>query len=341
MAEEEGQEVMFTENTAPDREIWDEKGGLIKKGAAEIAERDSDHVPEIKVLTTLGMFAVPCTAETTIGEVRQKVHEWKPEYDLEQIELISKDKDAWGPLFNKTSRPRDDDETVDSLWSDWDVPRRMMQVALWIKEKNEETGEWESTFWRMIEFLSLYSTSTCTSSFNCTVSMRFATVVFVFACIAATCVAEDAPADGTVELTMDNFVEVVTDSKKHVVVEFYAPWCGDCKKFAPIYDEVAEHYKGDDSVLLAKLDAEAHAVFAKMYKVSSFPTVKLFAKKDKKGLEFTGDRTVEALKSFVEKETYEPEPPPTREPPKIITREDGTIEMTETFYHYGDGMPPM
>ena len=36
------QEVIFTENTAPDREIWDEKGGLIKKGAAEIAERDQE-----------------------------------------------------------------------------------------------------------------------------------------------------------------------------------------------------------------------------------------------------------------------------------------------------------
>ena len=69
------QEVIFTENTAPDREIWDEKGGLIKKGAAEIAERDQDHVPEVKVLTTLGMFAVPVTAETTLGEIRQKVQE--------------------------------------------------------------------------------------------------------------------------------------------------------------------------------------------------------------------------------------------------------------------------
>jgi hypothetical protein len=151
MAEEEGQDVIFTENTAPDREIWDERGGLFKKGAAEIAERDQDHVPEVKVLTTLGMFAVPCTAETTIGEIRGKVQEWKPEYSLEQIELVCKDKDAWGPLFNKTSRPRDDDETVESLWSDWDIPRRMMQVALWIKEKNEETGEWESTFWKMLE----------------------------------------------------------------------------------------------------------------------------------------------------------------------------------------------
>merc|ERR1712107_203945 len=76
-------------------------------------------------------------AETTIGEIRQKVQEWKPEYSLEQIELVCKDKDAWGPLFNKTSRPRDDDETVESTQSDWDIPRRMMQVALWIKERNE------------------------------------------------------------------------------------------------------------------------------------------------------------------------------------------------------------
>merc|ERR1711953_311333 len=123
-----GQEVIFTENTAPDREIWDEKGGLIKKGAAEIAERDQDHVPEVKVLTTLGMFSVPVSAETEIGEIRQKVHEWKPEYSLEQIELVCKDKDACGPL--------DDDETVDSLWSEWQAPRRMMQVALWLKERD-------------------------------------------------------------------------------------------------------------------------------------------------------------------------------------------------------------
>merc|ERR1712060_800470 len=117
----------------------------------EIAERDQDHVPEVKVLTTLGMFASPVTAETTIGEIRQKVQEWKPEYSLEQIELVCKDKDAWGPLFNKTSRPRDDDETVESLWSDWDIPRRTMQVALWIKGMNEEPGE--NTFSGSLQFM--------------------------------------------------------------------------------------------------------------------------------------------------------------------------------------------
>ena len=46
------------------------------------------------------------------------------------------------------ARPRADDETVKWLWSDCDLPGHMMQVALWIKEKNEGTGEWESTFWK-------------------------------------------------------------------------------------------------------------------------------------------------------------------------------------------------
>merc|ERR1711937_249894 len=151
--------------------------------------------------------------------------------------------------------------------------------------------------------------------------------------------AEDAAPSNIVELSMDNFVEVVTDAKKHVVVMFYAPWCGHCKEFAPVYDNIAKEYEGNDAIVVAKLDSEAHAVFAKMYKVTSFPTLKIFPKKEKKGITFEGERTEENIKAFVEKETYEPEPPPTREAPKIVTRDDGTIEMTETFYHYGDGMP--
>merc|ERR1711998_566916 len=166
-------------------------------------------------------------------------------------------------------------------------------------------------------------------------------ILIVFCAVIALCSAEDAAQSNVIDLTMDNFVEVVTDSKKHVLVEFFAPWCGHCKEFAPVYEKIGDHYAGDDSVVVAKLDSEAHAVFAKMYKVTSYPTIKLFPKKDKKGIEFTGERNEDAVKKFIEKETYEPEPPPTREPPKIITREDGTIEMTETFYHYGDGMPPM
>merc|ERR1711939_379379 len=164
--------------------------------------------------------------------------------------------------------------------------------------------------------------------------MLFRAVALVLCCLALASLGEDAPATGVVELTMENFVEVVTDSKKHVLVEFYAPWCGHCKEFAPTYEKIAAHYQDNEAIVVAKLDAEAHAVFSKMYKVTSFPTVKLFPKKEKKGIDFTGERNEEAIKAFVDKETFEEEPPPAREPPKIITRDDGTIEMTETFYHY-------
>merc|ERR1712054_182893 len=143
------------------------------------------------------------------------------------------------------------------------------------------------------------------------------------------------------EVTMDNFVEVVTDGTKHVLVEFYAPWCGECKQFAPDYEKLAAEFQDEEDIVFARMDGEAQAVFAKMYKVESFPTIKLFAKKDKKGKQYTGQLSADGLKGWLQEETFEEPSLPPREPPKIITRPDGTIEMTETFYHYGDGMPPI
>merc|ERR1712086_333538 len=143
---------------------------------------------------------------------------------------------------------------------------------------------------------------------------------FIFAvaiCLVATTVAEDAAPSNMIELSMDNFVEIVTDAKKHVVVEFYAPWCGHCKEFAPTYDKIAEKYSGNDEIVIAKLDSEAHAVFAKMYKVTSYPTIKVFKKADKKGAIFEGERNEEALSEFIDKETYEEPVVPAREPPKV------------------------
>eukprot|EP00657_Telonema_sp_P-1_P009138 TRINITY_DN3303_c0_g1_i2.p1 TRINITY_DN3303_c0_g1~~TRINITY_DN3303_c0_g1_i2.p1 ORF type:complete len:172 (-),score=59.28 TRINITY_DN3303_c0_g1_i2:246-761(-) len=153
------------------------------------------------------------------------------------------------------------------------------------------------------------------------------------------CMCEDADSP-VVEVTMENFVEVVTDGSKHVLVLFYAPWCGECKTFASEYAAMAESSNKED-VVVAQMDGEAQAVFAKMYKVESFPTIKLFSKKEKKGIAYDGALKRADIESWLEGKTYEEPQMPAREPPKIITREDGTIEMTETFYHYGDGMPPI
>ena len=60
------------------------------------------------------------------------------------------------------------------------------------------------------------------------------------------------------------------DSKKTVLLDFYADWCGPCRMVSPIIDEIA---KERADVLVAKVNVENHADLADEYKVYSIPTL--------------------------------------------------------------------
>lgn len=99
-------------------------------------------------------------------------------------------------------------------------------------------------------------------------------------------------------LVATNFDEVVFNKDKDVLVEFYAPWCGHCKQLVPIYDELAEKYKDNESIVIAKIDATANEL--EHTKITSFPTLKFYRKGDNQAVDFTGERTVEGFSKFLD-----------------------------------------
>jgi protein disulfide-isomerase-like protein len=100
-------------------------------------------------------------------------------------------------------------------------------------------------------------------------------------------------------LTDKNFDSIVLDTTKDVFVEFYAPWCGHCKRLAPDYDKFAESFAGEEDVVIAKLDADKYGSFSSKYGVSGYPTLKFFPKSNKDGEAYTGGRTPEDFVSFI------------------------------------------
>lgn len=97
-----------------------------------------------------------------------------------------------------------------------------------------------------------------------------------------------------------NFDEVVTNNDKDTLIEFYAPWCGHCKKLAPVFDELGEKLANED-VEIVKFDATANDVPAP-YEVRGFPTL-FWAPKDSKNnpVKYEGGRTIDDFIKYIAK----------------------------------------
>ena len=79
----------------------------------------------------------------------------------------------------------------------------------------------------------------------------------------------------TVELNTDNFGEIV-ENNDIVIVDFWAPWCGPCQSFGPVYEEVSEKH---EDIVFAKVNTEVEQALAGHFQVRSIPTLMVFREK--------------------------------------------------------------
>ncbi len=75
-----------------------------------------------------------------------------------------------------------------------------------------------------------------------------------------------------VELTDDTFEQTVTDNG-FVIVDFWAPWCGPCKSFAPTYEKVSEDFP---DIVFSKVNTEEQQQVAAHFQIRSIPTLMIF-----------------------------------------------------------------
>ncbi|MBQ2644393.1 thioredoxin [bacterium] len=77
-----------------------------------------------------------------------------------------------------------------------------------------------------------------------------------------------------IEINDNNFQSQVIDNSKLVVVDFFAPWCGPCKKMADVISQIADEY--NDKVHVCKLNTDESLKTAQDFAISSIPTILIF-----------------------------------------------------------------
>lgn len=82
------------------------------------------------------------------------------------------------------------------------------------------------------------------------------------------------------EISSENFEEIVMESQVPVLVDFSTPWCGPCRKLAPVLEQIQNEFLNDIKVV--KINADENIELVQEYGVSSFPTMIIVKNKETK-----------------------------------------------------------
>ena len=76
------------------------------------------------------------------------------------------------------------------------------------------------------------------------------------------------------EITDSNFEELVKNSDKPVLIDFWAEWCGPCKMIGPVVEELAREFEG--KAIIGKVDVDSNPIIASSFGIRAIPTLLFF-----------------------------------------------------------------
>ena len=79
----------------------------------------------------------------------------------------------------------------------------------------------------------------------------------------------------TIDLTKENFDQTINGGKT-VIIDFWAPWCGPCRGFAPVFEKASEAHP---DVVFAKINSDEQQELAGTFNIRSIPTLMVFREK--------------------------------------------------------------
>jgi len=104
-----------------------------------------------------------------------------------------------------------------------------------------------------------------------------------------------------VSLTTSNFASTIA-AHELTMVEFFAPWCGHCKKLAPEYEKAATELLNEKDIAVAKVDCDDEKTLCGQHEVQGFPTLKLF-RKDGTSTDYDKGRTGPDIVKYLRKQS--------------------------------------
>ncbi|CAH1107569.1 unnamed protein product [Psylliodes chrysocephalus] len=134
-----------------------------------------------------------------------------------------------------------------------------------------------------------------------------------------------------VHLSEESFKQFLK-KKKHVLVMFYAPWCGHCKRAKPEFTSAAAEFKDDPKVEFAAVDCTVHPAVCTANDVSGYPTIKYFSYFNKNTKDYKGGRTATEFVSFMKEPDLPPTPLSTPEPAPEWQIDPSILKLTDSNF---------